>query len=359
MYPLDLHKVWSPAREETKLRVGVNIMFNLDHENGLGETDDMIWRKRAKSFRRTLTLNGRLYPFYTVPSELWYRKRGINALEVEARVFSTYFPGQVFQAEDYHSPLAGLLWDALTGNICATELHRGDLDLGRLLVTFDILEATASAFTEFLGFARGEAAWKPPELSNGTPENDVPLIGHLELISDFAKAVRDLTQCQDLTLEAIERTAKFDDECRQKFDILKHKSKTQRIVLENAMRDLKEDMDGFVSRNTSLMDKSQSVSLKLLTIVASIFLPLTTACSLLSMTTRFNALGPLLWDWAGMVVVIGTVILVGFRISVQIEKLRYAPGTARLRRTIQEEFRNKSRAHSTRIAYPAVSVASR
>ncbi|KPI35658.1 uncharacterized protein AB675_4775 [Cyphellophora attinorum] len=333
--------------QEALLAIGVNLMFDPNVANGSGEADDIIWRKRAKDYRQTLTLNGRLYPFYTVPNTIRMDRSGDDSLEVEARFFSTS-TGQFFQAYQYFSPLADDFWDRLTSPHCAAGLHRGDLGLGRRLVTFDLLDATIMSHIRFIQWTRDLGAWKPPEYSNGVPEKETPLVGDLELISDFSKAVRDLVQSSELCVESIELAAKFDDQCRRSFDELKLRSKNRRAVLKNTMEDLKSDMDAFILRGNNLLDKRQATSLKLLTLVASIFLPLTMACSLLSMSTRFNVLGPLLWDWAGIVITLGTIVLIAFRMSLYMQKLKHEPASLRMRRTVEEEFRRaKAKALST------------
>lgn len=64
-----------------------------------------------------------------------------------------------------------------------------------------------------------------------------------------------------------------------------------------------------VSRNMQ-----ESLRVWILSALASIFLPLSVATGLLSMQTRFIDLHILLYDFCGVVVVIGTVLIVSFRL---------------------------------------------
>lgn len=53
----------------------------------------------------------------------------------------------------------------------------------------------------------------------------------------------------------------------------------------------------------------QSNSLWILSVLASIFLPLSLASAILSMSTRFNDLGPLLYDFCGVTILLMTLVL--------------------------------------------------
>jgi hypothetical protein len=81
------------------------------------------------------------------------------------------------------------------------------------------------------------------------------------------------------------------------------------------MIDIEDYMDSVAVRAQQFTNESQASSLKRLKLVASVFLPLTMACSLLSMSTRVNGLGPIWWDWIGIVTIPGAVIVAGYRTS--------------------------------------------
>lgn len=78
------------------------------------------------------------------------------------------------------------------------------------------------------------------------------------------------------------------------------------------LRRLAEDIPRSLERHLRLLEIRQNVqdsrSQWILTVLASVFLPLSLACSLLSMQTRFRDLHYLLYDFCGVVVILLTVV---------------------------------------------------
>lgn len=338
--PLKLFSLWRPRATNTNILVGINVMFDTD--NDIGEIDDTVWRKRIKDERHTLTLNGSLWPFYTVPNLFrWYRapNPSHNCLEIEARFFSTIVSRRFFLADLNHSPLRDYLWTRVTEHNSAVEMHSGNMELASRLITFDILEASVECWIDFLRFVREKAAWQPRSFGAYEGfEDQIPLVGDREHIADFGRAIRDLVQGLEICIDAIDLQQKFDDGQQQQWAFLKLQSQTRRSVMQNIMKDIEEYIDGFVSRGETLIGERQEASLNILTIVASIFLPLTMACSLLSMSNRVNSIGVLWWDWLGVVLIIGIVVLFGFQVSRKMHQIRRQPRLQWILRTLKEEF---------------------
>lgn len=333
----DLARLWRPGLVRGDLVVGTNVLLDDPGWDDEGQITDIVWRQKARGLRHTITLNGRLHPFYTVPNFFLFNTRRNGALEVESRFFSIAGRKQFHHAELENSPLADFIWYRLRYDGTALRLHGGDMALARRLLTFDILDACANSFLGFLRELREHAAWRPEE---GIPENYMPLIGDVELVGDFAKAARDLEDALTLTLDAIELLQRFDANQRQLFDALKLESKATRTVMQNSMHDLQEDLVGYRNRAMARVAEAQARSLKLLTLVASIFLPLTMACSLLSMSQRLNQLGPLLWDWAGIVVTLGSVVVLGYNISNRWQTFNGLPRVQLFKHLVKEEWAN-------------------
>jgi hypothetical protein len=66
---LDITQIFSflePPASQASLRLGVNMIFDLENEDE--EEDDDIWWARAIDFHHIITLEGRSYAFYTVPN---------------------------------------------------------------------------------------------------------------------------------------------------------------------------------------------------------------------------------------------------------------------------------------------------
>jgi len=71
-----------------------------------------------------------------------------------------------------------------------------------------------------------------------------------------------------------------------------------------------EQINRTLEARNKLLSIHESISVKRLTILAAFFLPASLASSFLSMTTRFQDLGPLLYDWFGSFVLISSVTIV-------------------------------------------------
>ncbi|KAE9367497.1 hypothetical protein N431DRAFT_486593 [Stipitochalara longipes BDJ] len=100
----------------------------------------------------------------------------------------------------------------------------------------------------------------------------------------------------------------------------KSKSKSQFLTLEPVLRGCCKDIRGRLSRLTDEMETSlkllesaqnlrQTGNVQVLTILATIFLPLSLAAGVLSMQSRFKDLGVLLYDFFGVVFLLGTAAL--------------------------------------------------
>lgn len=127
-----------------------------------------------------------------------------------------------------------------------------------------------------------------------------------DIASDLASPVHDLIILLESALADPKRTREFrtfiaEIQCRCT-DIIKTTSRFSRNLDHNLKY-----LD--VSRNMQ-----ESMRVWILSALASIFLPLSVATGLLSMQTRFIDLHILLYDFCGVVVVIGTVLIVSFRL---------------------------------------------
>lgn len=220
------------------------------------------------------------------------------------------------------------LTQLLGSSSSAMRLYTGNIDLGRRLFTFDLLRVLILCWADFLDELRQRSRWKTKRLDGlGDIEEKLPDLGDREHITDFTKAVRDITQSARICCESIQLHADFTADQSKCFEDLQLRIRLDCEVLQNCMRDLEDNIDNLVSKAEKLNLRRQEESLKRLTLVASIFLPLTFACSLLSMGNRVKDIGGVWWDWMAIVLITALTVMIGYRTTrfyhnVQI-RLRY------------------------------------
>jgi hypothetical protein len=341
---------WDRDIDEDALTVGVNIMFDTTNFED-GENDDIVWRRLLKHERHNIVLNRALLTFFTVPSLFVVQRPDAGGLEIEGRFFTTAVKESYNIADVDRSPLRDDLWNMLLHSRSATALHGGDLELATRLATFDVLCASMRSWTDFCRYVSEKSAWRPEDFE--TYEQEPPLLGDREYVADFARASRDLIQAIVLAEEAVDLIERFSNDSLRRWRQIKLQSKTSRETLEHVIKDTEDYIDGFVARGTALTQEAQADSLKRLTLVASIFLPLTMACSLLSMSNRVNAIGAVWWDWLGIVLIIGLLVVIGIRITAVFSDFRRSPKLQWYRRLIRQEFlKAKAKALSVQNSKP-------
>jgi hypothetical protein len=210
---------------------------------------------------------------------------------VEARFFSIgEHLGTRLRRPD--SPLNFMFWAHLKSKASAMALYNGDIQLGARLLLFDYFDATLTTWLNFLESVRCRCNRRSRSHRYQHHDDRTPVIGDRHHVEDFAKATRDLIKAMDTTAEAIKLMAPFREDRQFRFDYLRLKHHARVESLKGTMIDIEDYMNTVAIRAQQFASESQASSLKRLTLVASVFLPLTMACSLLSMSTRVNELGP-------------------------------------------------------------------
>jgi hypothetical protein len=200
-------------------------------------------------------------------------------------------------------------------------LFNGDIRLGARLLLFDYFDAALTTWIDFLELVRHQCNRRSRSHHYQHNDDRMPVMGDRHHVEDFAKATRDLIKAMDTTVEAIKVMAPFEEDRHSRFEYLLIKYRARVESLKSTMNDVENYMDAVAICAQQFTNESQASSLKRLTLVASVFLPLTMACSLLSMTTRVNELGPIWWDWFGIVTTLGVVIVAGYRTSAFLHRL--------------------------------------
>jgi hypothetical protein len=224
---------------------------------------------------------------------------------VECRFFSIVKAGFVFDG----TPLASRFWETLRSERSAASLFDGNLDIGFRLITLDLLDTVLSCWISFADQILRRSVWSDHF------DASFPLAKTRQHVDDFSKAARDLGQAIEGCIEVLQVSTNFDSGKKVKFDLRVLEVRHRHKIGQSFMSDVESIAAKSVTQAEASTNQRQEASLKRLTLVASIFLPLTLACSLLSMTNRVNELGALWWDWLGIVITIALVVTTGYRIT--------------------------------------------
>lgn len=223
--------------------------------------------------------------------------------------------------------LAHYFWNIIRSGSSAINLFDGNVDLAGRLIMLDLLSASVSCWIDFLLVVRRKSN---RETRLVELDKIVPMIADRDHLSDFSRATRDLSRAVEVTITAIKLISKFSEDQQLEFDMLLLRQTAALEVLDDIKKDIDQNADHTISRYQNLTNQRQEASLKRLTLVASVFLPLSLACSMLSMTRQVNELGAIWWDWLGIVVIITLVVVSFYKVSTywhdlwQREKFRWA-----------------------------------
>ncbi|KAF7513979.1 hypothetical protein GJ744_006593 [Endocarpon pusillum] len=320
----DLFALWDRTSPQASLNFGSNMMSENDELS-----DHLQFLKRGpfgevfRGILHTVHLREKMYIFYTVPCSIVYTWQSNNSLEVECRWFAAEFQGQ----NPIRNRLADYFWNIIRSGSSAINLFNGNVDLAGRLIMFDLLSASVSSWIEFLLIVRRKSN-RGTRLGN--LDKIAPMIDDRDHLIDFSRATRDLSRAIEVTIKVIKLRSKFSKDQQLEFDILLLRQSAALEVLDDMIKDIDQNADQAISRYQILTNQRKEASLKRLTLVASIFLPLSLACSMLSMTQKVNKLGSIWWDWLGIVFIIGLVVLSFYRVTTywhnlwQREKFRWA-----------------------------------
>lgn len=207
--------------------------------------------------------------------------------------------------------ISGLLWHRLTSHASFMELFSGNVHIGGRLLFLDLCAAEVTYWLEFLTAIRDVDIGRRPTwgytsgLQKILPEDFKRLVV-------FARFVRDLLICQRAAIESLDADWAPPPDKAGKLKSLLFIEHHRQNALDTLVRDLNNDAKRQLEEIECETNATSERSLKRLTIMAGLFLPLSLASAILSMTTRVRALGAILWDWFGLAIVIVTLVLFGY-----------------------------------------------
>ena len=209
-----------------------------------------------------------------------------------------------------YEPFQDTFFTALIKPTSAVRLFNGDVDQGIRLVTIELLDSLLIIWTSFLESISYDTAYLPHDRLQSNARKSSPEWRH---VKGFARAIREIIMCSEAAIEAISLITTLTENDKTILRDVEFEKRLLHKDASNSMDDLEQSMERLLTRTEQAISQRQDLNIGRLTILSAIFLPLTTSCSLLSMSTRVNQLGALWWDWLGIVVTIAIVTLTVWR----------------------------------------------
>ena len=202
------------------------------------------------------------------------------------------------------------------------------MQLGAKLASLDMLRATAECWCKFLTSIRKQS------ITTDFVPDSFQLKHDMQHVREFTQIVRDIGEATEATLTSIADFHEIaPDRCRR-FHIIVHETRWKLSAMKDVIKDVQSFYDNLMHFQDSTRSIAQASSLKRLTILASIFLPVSLASSLLSMNTRAATLGVLWYDFFGMSVSVGFIMYVVYLVFRKVTKLSMNRDFVRLVRNV-------------------------
>ncbi|KAH9227333.1 hypothetical protein K456DRAFT_1765926 [Colletotrichum gloeosporioides 23] len=180
--------------------------------------------------------------------------------------------------------------------------------------------------------------------------------GHLKLITRQSSHIQKMGQISDRLRQAAEATISTVRATLASDEKPTQPSGQEALsfqLLELEIRGYCDELRGCITRlSTSLehdlkflglnRDMEQADSVQQLTILATIFLPLSLAAAVLSMQTRFKDLGVLIYDFIGITVLLGALVV---PFILFLSMLKFATGSVMVRLEMRMAERDDSKSH--------------
>ena len=235
-------------------------------------------------------------------------------------------------------PISDLLWHRLTSHTSFMALFSGDVHVGGRLLFLDLCAAEVTYWLEFLTALRDVDAGKRPTWGNDSELQRILPEDYKRLVV-FSRFVRDLLTCQKAAVESLDADWAPPADVAGRFRPLLFIERHRQHALDTLVRDLNNDAKRQLEEIERETNATSEQSLKRLTIMAGLFLPLSLASAILSMTTRVRALGAILWDWVGLAVVIVTLVLFGYTFIAFWNPYKFDPGDKYMTRKLDRYIR--------------------
>lgn len=191
----------------------------------------------------------------------------------------------------------------------------------------------------------------------GLPPEPSPQWGYAYHVMNFHNTVKTLNCSIEMTARAIRLSASRHDAQKDRVEQALLSSEGQCLIANNLMERIQRRFDTTKSISEDIIRKRQEAAVKLLTWIACIFLPLSTASSLLSMNSRAKDIGSVWWDWLGIVIIAGLMVMLGYTWSMKSFALTHSPIFFSVHKTFTEAKRDTLKNNEKKhLVHPGVRV---
>lgn len=173
---------------------------------------------------------------------------------------------------------------------------------------------------------------------------------------DFRTIVKTLICAIEMTRKAVRLSAsRLVDAQKDRVEQVLLSSEGQCLAANALMERIQEHFDVTLRISEDQIRKRQEAAVKLLTWIACIFLPLSTASSLLSMSSRAKDIGSVWWDWLSIVFIAGLMVLLGYTWAMKSFALRHSSFFFHWQRVFTDAKRDTLNNHERQhIVHPGV-----
>lgn len=198
---------------------------------------------------------------------------------------------------------------------------KGDAEMAIKLIILDSCRSSMELWETFLWRLTTSCA-----LPNPNPIGLIEYEKDLAKVLEFSSVVHNLCTCVSYLTSSIALDHSAEKpEYSKEWDHLILEIQTSEAVLQNSVQQLldiaRPKFDMAVADSTA----SQATSLKRLTVIAVIFLPLTLASSLLAMTESVKTIGSRWFDWLGLWLTMGFIVALVYSLWKSMDHLTARP----------------------------------
>lgn len=223
---------------------------------------------------------------------------------------------RLFEAGSQHHPAEESFQSLVGCPFSATALYNGTREFGAQLLALDYLHAQITCWTGFLNafLKRIDKPLAKDILWGNLPPEQSPKWAYANHVIGIHNIVKALTCAIEMTRRSIRlNVSRLDDNQKDRIEQAFLRSEGQCLIANTLMERIQQRFDTTTEIFEEQIRKRQEAAVKLLTWIACIFLPLSTASSLLSMGSRAKDIGGAVWwDWLSIVVITGLIVLLGY-----------------------------------------------
>ena len=201
-----------------------------------------------------------------------------------------------------HSPLKFHFQRLLESDRAAAAIPQSSPSFACQMIILDLLRATVECWIVFVSQAAEKSTLHVMDLDNRSREFNILAFKEMSRIAkDLDLATR---YTMDTALVSLEFHAEASPELhaqqKKRLRLIEIEVIAKTRTIKNKVDDILDTIESVSAIQKLCVEENQALSLKRLTLLATIFLPLSLASGLLSMSTRVSQLQLLWYDYAGL-----------------------------------------------------------